>query len=45
MKTDTVVFDGKVVDRRYHADYHTTFSPPATAHPPAVSKRCRGWLP
>ena len=28
MKTDTVVFDGKVIDRRYHADYKTTFSPP-----------------
>jgi hypothetical protein len=28
MKTDTVVFDGKVIDHRYHADYHTTFSPP-----------------
>jgi hypothetical protein len=28
MKTDTVIFDGKVIDRRYHADYHTTFSPP-----------------
>jgi Amidohydrolase family len=28
MKTDTVVFDGRVIDRRYHADYHTTFSPP-----------------
>ena len=25
---DTVIFDGKVVDRRYHADYTTTFSPP-----------------
>jgi len=28
LKTDTVIFDGKLVDRRYHADYHTTFSPP-----------------
>jgi len=28
IKTDTVIFDGKVVDRRYHADYRTTFSPP-----------------
>ena len=28
LKTDTVVFGGKVVDRRYHADYKTTFSPP-----------------
>jgi hypothetical protein len=28
LKTDAVVFDGKVVDRRYHADYKTTFSPP-----------------
>jgi hypothetical protein len=28
IKTDTVIFDGKVVDRRYHADYTTTFSPP-----------------
>jgi hypothetical protein len=28
LKTDTVIFDGKTVDRRYHADYHTTFSPP-----------------
>jgi hypothetical protein len=28
IKTDVVIFDGKVVDRRYHADYHTTFSPP-----------------
>jgi len=28
LKTDTVVFDGKVVDRRYHADYKTTFNPP-----------------
>ena len=28
IKADTVVFDGKIVDRRYHADYHTTFSPP-----------------
>ena len=28
IKTDTVIFDGKVVDRRYHADYKTTFSPP-----------------
>jgi IPT/TIG domain-containing protein len=36
LKTDTVIFDGKVVDRRYHADYKTTFSPPgdgATAGP------------
>ena len=28
IKADTVIFDGNVVDRRYHADYHTTFSPP-----------------
>jgi hypothetical protein len=28
IKTDTVIFDGKVIDRRYHAHYHTTFSPP-----------------
>ena len=28
IKTDTVIFDGKVVDRRYHADYRTTFNPP-----------------
>ncbi|HKC56900.1 MAG TPA: amidohydrolase family protein, partial [Vicinamibacterales bacterium] len=28
IKTDTVVFDGKVIDRRYHADYATTFNPP-----------------
>jgi hypothetical protein len=28
MKTDTVVFDGKVIDRAYHANYHTTFNPP-----------------
>src|SRR4029434_10043829 len=27
-KHDTVICDGKVVDRRYHADYQTTFSPP-----------------
>jgi hypothetical protein len=28
LQTDTVIFDGKVVDRRYHADYKTTFNPP-----------------
>jgi hypothetical protein len=28
MKTETVVFDGKVIDRAYHANYHTTFNPP-----------------
>ena len=28
MKTDTVVFDGKVIDRAYHANYRTTFNPP-----------------
>ena len=28
IKTDTVVFDGRVIDRRYHADYKTTFQPP-----------------
>src|SRR5262245_26909501 len=28
IKTDTMLFDGKVVDRRYHADDRTTFSPP-----------------
>ena len=27
MQTDTVVFDGKVIDRAYHASYHTTFNP------------------
>jgi hypothetical protein len=28
IKTDTVVFDGKVIDRAYHANYRTTFNPP-----------------
>jgi len=28
VKTDTVIFDGKIIDRHYHADYKTTFSPP-----------------
>ena len=27
-KTDTVIFDGRVIDRAYHANYHTTFQPP-----------------
>jgi len=28
MKTDTVIFDGKVIDRAYHSNYKTTFNPP-----------------
>jgi hypothetical protein len=28
MKTNTVIFDGKVIDKAYHANYHTTFNPP-----------------
>jgi amidohydrolase family protein len=28
MRTDTVIFDGKVIDRAYHGNYHTTFNPP-----------------
>ncbi len=35
-KTDTVIFDGKVVDRRYHADYTTTFNPPGDVNSPSV---------
>jgi hypothetical protein len=35
-KTDTVIFDGKVIDRRYHADYTTTFNPPGDQLSPAV---------
>ena len=36
MKTHTVIFDGNVVDRKYHADYKTTFSPPGDQNSPAV---------
>jgi hypothetical protein len=36
MKTDTVVFDGKVIDRTYHANYRTTFSPPGDVNSPSV---------
>jgi amidohydrolase family protein/IPT/TIG domain-containing protein len=36
MKTDTVIFDGKVIDRSYHANYHTTFAPPGDQNAPAV---------
>ncbi len=35
-KTDTVIFDGKVIDRAYHASYHTTFAPPGDQTAPAV---------
>jgi hypothetical protein len=28
MKTEAVIFDGKVIERAYHANYHTTFNPP-----------------
>jgi hypothetical protein len=35
-KTDTVIFDGKVIDRAYHANYHTTFAPPGDQNAPAV---------
>ena len=35
-KTDTVVFDGKVVDRTYHANYKTTFAPPGDQSSPTV---------
>ena len=35
-KTDTVIFDGKVIDRRYHANYTTTFNPPGDQPSPAV---------
>lgn len=35
-KTDTVIFDGTVIDRRYHADYRTTFQPPGDQNSPVV---------
>jgi len=35
-KTDTVIFDGKVIDRSYHANYTTTFNPPGDQESPAV---------
>ena len=35
-KTDTVIFDGKVIDRSYHANYTTTFNPPGDQLSPAV---------
>jgi hypothetical protein len=35
-KTDTVIFDGKVIDRSYHANYTTTFNPPGDQVSPAV---------
>lgn len=35
-KTDTVIFDGKVIDRAYHANYTTTFNPPGDQPSPAV---------
>ena len=35
-KTDTVIFDGKVIDRSYHANYSTTFNPPGDQLSPAV---------
>ena len=35
-KTDTVIFDGKVIDRTYHATYTTTFNPPGDQPSPAV---------
>ena len=35
-KTDTVIFDGKVIDRNYHANYTTTFNPPGDQLSPAV---------
>jgi len=36
MKTSTVIFDGKVVDRKYHAAYTTTFNPGGDQNSPAV---------
>jgi hypothetical protein len=35
-KTDTVIFDGKVIERSYHANYTTTFNPPGDQPSPAV---------
>ena len=35
-KTSTVIFDGKAIDRRYHANYTTTFNPPGDQPSPAV---------
>src|SRR6266850_2031331 len=35
-KTDTVIFDGKVIDRNYHANYTTTFNPPGDQPSPSV---------
>jgi len=35
-KTDTVIFDGKVIDRSYHGNYSTTFNPPGDQPSPAV---------
>ena len=35
-KTDTVIFNGAVIDRRYHADYRTTFQPPGDQNSPVV---------
>ena len=35
-KTETVIFDGKVIDLAYHANYHTTFAPPGDQNAPAV---------
>ena len=43
MKTDTVIFDGKVIDRAYHANYTTTFNPPGDgANSRRRSRRCHG---
>jgi len=36
MKTSSVIFDGKVIDRKYHATYTTTFNPPGDQNSPAV---------
>jgi len=43
MKTDTVIFDGKVVDRSYHANYRTPSIPGRREHPGGDA--CRGPLP
>jgi len=38
------IFDGRIVDRRYHEDYHATFSPPIDgASSVPVVEALAGW--
>ena len=44
-KTDTVIFDGKVIDRSYHANYHDDVQSSRRPEQPCRGSDCRGWSP